>query len=134
MRASGCVHREPVMDLTAVMWVSPGTCATHAPLSSFRLHVWPCAAKGSALGGLSLSLLYFSRYQDAHLCAAIVATLRPSIPLPSYVRNESAVKLGEFLFTGDQLDRFREPPARAYNPECEGVGKDKFDGAMHEVG
>ena len=52
----------------------------------------------------------------------------PSIPLPSYVRNESAVKLGELLFTGNQLDGFRESPARAYNPEPEGIVKYKFDG------
>ena len=68
------------------------------------------------------------------MCAAIVATLRPSISLPSYVRNESAVKLGELLFASNQLDRFRVPPARAYNPEREGVGKDKFDGDRHIVG
>ena len=58
----------------------------------------------------------------------------PSIPLPSYVRNESAVKLGELLFTGNQLDRFRESPARAYNTEPEGVVKDKFGGDWHIVG
>ncbi len=28
----------------------------------------------------------------------------------------------------DLLDRFREPPARAYSPEPEGVGRDKPDG------
>ena len=31
IHASGCVRREPVVDLTAVMWVSRSACATHFP-------------------------------------------------------------------------------------------------------
>ena len=32
------------------------------------------------------------------------------------------------------LDRLREPPARAYSPELEGVGTDKPDGDRREIG
>jgi hypothetical protein len=76
IRASGCVRREPVMDLTAMMWVSRSALPVPPvlPFSSVRSHVWSCATKVSALGGLSLSPLYFFfRQQDTHLCAAIVA-------------------------------------------------------------
>jgi hypothetical protein len=57
-----------------------------------------------------------------------------SIPLPSYSKNKSVVKLVEFLFTCNLLDRLREPPARAYSPELEDVGKDKPDGDRREIG
>jgi hypothetical protein len=56
------------------------------------------------------------------------------MPLPSYSKNESVVELVGLLFSCNLLDRFREPPARAYSPEPEGVGKDKPDGDGHVIG
>ena len=49
----------------------------------------------------------------------------------SHSKDKSVVEL---LFTCDQLNSFREPPARAYNPEPEGVGKDKFNSDGRVVG
>lgn len=60
-----------------------------------------------------------------------------SMPLPSYIKNsknESVVELVELHFTCSLLNRFREPPARAYVPEHDGVGKDKPDGNGRVVG
>ena len=49
----------------------------------------------------------------------------------SHSKDKSIVEL---LFTCNQLNRFREPPAHAYNSEPEGVGKGKFDGDGRVVG
>jgi hypothetical protein len=47
---------------------------------------------------------------------------------------QERVRSIEFLFTCNLLDRFREPPSRAYSPEPEGVGEDKPDGDERDVG
>jgi hypothetical protein len=77
-RAGGGALREPVMGRTTTKRVSRSAYATHAPSlpffpSSFRSRVWSHAAKASALGGLSLTLLSSFQKPDTRLCAAIVA-------------------------------------------------------------
>jgi len=68
-RAGAGACREPVMDRTMTMWVSPSACAHHSPSfpffpSSFCCSVWSRAAKASSLvfGGLSLAVLSLFRH------------------------------------------------------------------------
>jgi hypothetical protein len=75
LRASGCVRREPVIDLTMMMWVSRSARAIHSP--SFLLPLpcmVPCCESVRTRTTLSIPSLFFFRQQDTHLCAAIVAT------------------------------------------------------------
>ena len=54
--------------------------------------------------------------------------------LLSYSKDKSIVELVELLFTCNQLNRFCEPPACAYNLDPKGVDTGKFDDDGHIVG
>ena len=113
IRASGCVCREPMVDLTAMMWVSHSAYATHFPSFPPSAPVYgPMLRKCLHLEDSLYPFFIIFRHRIS-VCV-LPSRRRPISDLPACTSNTCATRLRRRASTSTQLTSHPRP----HDPSC----------------